>query len=452
MSFFIGELLEGEIIDFSHEGNGVLKIDNFTIFVNGGIVGDRVRIKIDGIKKSYALASVVEVLKKSVDRVDLDFELRESRGGIPLIDYNYEKQLQWKREKVKKDFEKIAGLGSLNILDTIGMENPYRYRNHVQVPIGEKEGKILMGFYELNSNNIIDMDSSILLTEKANRVFQIFKTWAKKYDIKAYDRRSKKGVLRHLGIRANKDNQVMLIIVTGSDTLPKTKELVDMLKGEDIVSIYHNINKMSSSTTYGRKYKKLFGEDYLLDKILDLKFKISPNSFFQINRLQTEKMYSKVVEYLDLDKEDIVYDLYSGIGSISLFLAEKAKKVYGIEIVKEAIEDAKLNAKLNNIKNVEFILGSTEEVFPKMIDQGIKANKIVLDPPRKGCETETLEAIVGLSPSRIVYVSCNPSTMARDIKHLIDNGYKVIEVQPIDMFPNTANVEAVTLIVKEQSD
>lgn len=438
-----GDMVQGEIIDFTHEGNGVLRIDNFTVFASGGLIGDIVNVKIDELKKNYAIGSVVEIIDSSKDRVELDFFLNESKGGIPLIEYRYEKQLQWKRDKVIKDLEKIAGLVDVKVKDTIGMANPYRYRNHVQIPVGEKKGKTVIGFYEVNSNEIVDMEESILLPEVGNRILKIVRAWVEKYDIKPYNRRTKKGTLRHIGIRINEDNQVMIILVSGNDYLSKTKEFIQMVEDEDVVSIYQNINKLNSSVTYGRQYRKIYGEDSFRDCISDYKFNISPNSFFQVNRIQTEILYNKAIEYLDLNKEDIVYDLYSGIGTISLFVADKAKKVYGIELVKEAKKDAKASAKLNNIDNVKFIVGKTEEIFPKMTNEGVKANKVVLDPPRKGCEKETLKAIVQLNPEKVVYVSCNPSTMARDVKVLVENGYKVMEVQPVDMFAHTAHVEAV---------
>ena len=444
----IGDMVEGEIIDFTHEGKGVLKLDNFIVFVAGGLIGDKVSVKIDEIKKNFAIGSIINIIKPSKDRIELDIHIGEARGGIPFIDYRYSKQLEWKRDKVRKDLIKIAGLDKVNVKDTIGMDNPFGYRNHVQIPVGNKNGKAAIGFYELNTNAIVDMEASILQAEIGNRILKIIRSWVEKYRIKPYDKRSKKGILRHIGIRTNKDEEAMVILVTGSNTLPHDKELIDMLKEENVISIYQNINKLNSSLTYGRQYRKLYGEDRLLDYIGDYKFNISPNSFFQVNRTQAEALYNKAMEYLDIDKDDIVYDLYCGIGTISLYIANKAKKVYGVEIVKEAIEDARENAILNNVDNVEFIVGKSEDVFPRMMKKGIQGNKVVIDPPRKGCEKEVLEAIVYLNPERVVYVSCNPTTMARDVKYLVENGYKMEEVQPVDMFGHTAHVECVMLIEK----
>lgn len=448
MDIRVGDLLNGEVIDFTHEGNGVLKIDNFTVFVTGVLIGDKVTVKIDELKKNFGIGSVVNITEPSKDRIALDFDITEARGGIPLVEYKYSKQLEWKKSKVKMDLAKIAGLVDVKVKDTLGMGNPFRYRNHVQVPVGEKDDKTLIGFYETNSNDIVNMEESILQPEIGDRIIKIIRTWMENYSIKAYDKKSKKGILRHIGIRVNKDNKAMVILVTGSDSLPKEKQLIDMLICEDVISIYQNINKLNSSITYGKEYRKLYGEDRLLDYIGEYKFYLSPNSFFQVNRTQAEVLYNKAIEYLGPDKDDIVYDLYCGIGTISLFIASNARKVYGIEIVKEAIADAKENAILNNIDNTEFIVGKSEEVFPKLMKKGIKGNKVVLDPPRKGCEKEVLEAIVELNPEKVVYVSCNSTTMARDVKYLVENGYRVEEVQPVDMFPHTAHCEVVVKLQK----
>ena len=452
MGINVGDRFEGEIIDFTHEGNGVVKVDNFTIFVSGGVIGDKVVGKIDEVKKNFAIGQVTNIIEPSKDRIKLDFNIEEARGGIPLIEYKYSKQLEWKKNKVKMDFLKIANLDNIKINDTIGMDNPYRYRNHVQIPVGEKNGETVIGFYEQNTNDIVNMNETILQPKLGNKIIKIIRHWMDSFNIKPYNKNTKKGIVRHIGIRINKDNKAMVIVVTGSNKIPYEKELINMLIKEDIISIYQNINKLNSSTTYGKEYIKIYGEDKLLDYIGEYEFYLSPNSFFQINRTQAEVLYNKAIEYLNIDKDDIIYDLYCGIGTISLYMAEKAKKVYGVEIVNKAIEDAKENAKLNNIDNVEFIVGKAEEVFPKLMDKGIKGNKVVVDPPRKGCEKAVLEAIIKLSPEKVVYVSCNSATMARDVKYLAENGYKVEEVQPVDMFPHTGHVESIILMTYCGSD
>ena len=445
MGFNIGDILQGEILDFTHEGNGVLKVNNFTFFIPNGVIGDKVEFKITELKKNFGIGSIVNLIEPSKDRViDMDIE----SGEIPLINYDYKKQLEWKKHKVEMDLMKFAGLSNININDTIAMDNPYRYRNHTQIPVGNKNGKTVIGFYAKGSHDVVDMRDSILQPEIADEILNVIREWINKCNIKPYDSKSNKGELKHIGIRTNIDNQAMVIMVTATDYLPKSDELIKMLKSEvkEVISIYHNINNMKSAPTYGRKYIKLYGEDRLIDYLGKLKFKISPNSFFQVNRTQAEILYDKAIEFLDLHSEDEVFDIYCGIGTISLYIANKAKKVYGIESVKSAIDDAKENAMLNNIDNVEFIVGKAEEVFPKLTNEGVRGNKVVVDPPRKGCEKEVLEAIVKLNPERVVYVSCNPTTMARDVKYLLDNGYEIKEVQPVDMFPHTSNVESIILM------
>lgn len=449
MDLNVGDILQGEILDFTHEGNGVLRIDNFAFFIPNGLIGDKVEFKVTELKKNFGFGSIVKLIEPSKDRVK---NVESESGETPLINYDYKKQLDWKKHKVKMDLLKFAGLDDIDINDTIGMDNPYRYRNHTQIPVGSKNGKVVMGFYEKGSHEVVDMDGSILQPKIADEILKIIKEWIVRFDIKPYDSRKNKGVLRHIGIRTNKDDQAMVIIVTATDYLPKSDELISLLnsKAKEVISIYHNINNMKSAPTYGRKYIKLYGEDRLVDYLGKYKFNISPNSFFQVNRTQAEILYDKAIEFLDLHNDDEVFDIYCGIGTISLYIADKAKKVYGIESVKSAIDDAKENAKLNNIDNAEFIIGKAEEVFPDLTNKGVKANKVVVDPPRKGCEKEVLEAIVKLNPERVVYVSCNSTTMARDVKYLLENGYEVREVQPVDMFAHTVHTEVCCLLERKR--
>ena len=443
--FSLGDILQGQIIDFTHEGNGVLKIDNFAFFIPNGIIGDIVEFKVTELKKNYGFGSIVNIIELSDDRVN---NKTTDSGEIPLINYKYNKQLEWKKEKIKSDLYKFAGISDVEIHDTIGMANPFRYRNHTQIPVGSKNGKTILGFYEKRSHDIVDMKGSILQPELADEILKTIREWINKHNIKPYDRRTNKGVLRHIGIRTNYKNEAMVIIVTATNYLPKSEELIKDLttKNKEVISIYHNINNMKSAPTYGKRYIKLNGDDRLIDKLGEFKFSISPNSFFQVNRTQAEVLYNKAIEYLDLKKDDVVFDIYSGTGTISLYIANKAKKVYGIESVKAAIDDAKENSILNNVENTEFISGKAEDVFLDLMSKGIKGNKVVVDPPRKGCEKEVLEAIVELNPERVVYVSCNSTTMARDVKHLTENGYVLKELQPVDVFAHTVHVESIILM------
>lgn len=448
MDFKLGDIITGEIMDFTHEGNGVMKIDNLAFFIPRAIIGDKVEVKIIELKKNFGIGSITRIFEPSSDRTN--DKIKSHSGEIPLINYSYKKQLEWKRHKVKMDLLKFAGFSHIEVEDTIGMDNPYRYRNHIQIPIGNKNGKAVLGFFEKGSHDIVDMDGTILQPQIGDEILKTIREWIDKYNLKPYDRASNKGILRHVGIRINKDSQVMVIIVTATDYLPKSKELVGMLSdNKNVISIYHNINNLKSGPTYGRKYIKLYGEDRLVDFLGNFKFNISPNSFFQVNRSQAEVLYNTAMDFLKPSKDDLVFDIYCGIGTISLYIAKDAKKVYGVESVKAAIDDARENAELNNIGNVEFITGKAEEVFPELMAKGIKGNKVVVDPPRKGCEPQVLEAIVKLSPERVVYVSCNSTTMSRDCKYLIENGYQIKKIQPVDMFPHTAGIEVVVRLDKK---
>lgn len=448
MDFNVGDVLEGEIIDFTYEGKGVVKIDNFIIFVLGGVIGDRISFKITKIKKNFAEAEMVEILENSKDRVERNKDIKEAIGVVPLIGYDYKKGLEWKREKVEKDIEKIAGLREIHVKDTIGMETPYGYRNNVQIAVGKKGPKTVIGFYELGTNDIVDMEESVLISKKANKALKAIREWIEKYDIAPYNKKTKQGSLRHIGIRINKEDKLMIILVTADKKLASTDELIKILKEKEVISIYQNINNSKGSATFGKEYKLIYGHEALIETIGDFKFKVSPNSFLQVNRKQVEVLYNKTMEYLDPKKDQVIVDLYSGIGTISLYVAKKAKKVIAIESVKKAVDDAKYNATLNNVENIRFLRGKAELIFPKLVEEGLEIDKLVLDPPRKGCEKEVLEAIIKVSPEIIVYVSCNSSTLARDIKFLAENGYKVKEVQPVDMFPHTAHTEVVTLLTK----
>ncbi|HZH92517.1 MAG TPA: 23S rRNA (uracil(1939)-C(5))-methyltransferase RlmD [Tissierellaceae bacterium] len=447
MKIKTGDVIEGEIIDFTHEGNGVMKHEGVPIFVEAALIGDVVRTKITGVKKNFATGVVDSMVKTSPDRVEYRFDTQALGGGVPLIGYSYDKQLDWKRSKVEQDLARIGGL-SVQVNPVIGMGHPFRYRNHSQVPVGKVDGKAVTGYYRRKSSEIEPMEEDHLQPEVADQILRTLRSWVDKYEISVYDSDSREGILRHVGIRTNENNESMVILVTTFSQIPSKFQLVHMLVREcpGVVSVYQNINPIDSRFTYGREYIHLFGKEKLTDYIGDLQFEISPDSFFQINRQQVGVLYGKAREYLEGNKDDIVYDLYSGIGTISLFISGDVKKVIGIESVKAAVDNAKENMKLNNVDNAEFHYGKAEDLFPKMVERGMSANKIILDPPRKGCERELINAIIELNPERIVYVSCNPSTLARDLKLFVESGYTVEEVQPVDMFPHSAHVECVVLM------
>jgi len=446
MEFKIGERIELDIVDISTEGMGVGKYDGFTFFVEGGTIGDKVLCEIVNLKKSFGIGKVVNIIKPSPYRVEPKCEYFNQCDGCELHNLKYDKQLELKTNIVKNNLERIGKIKGVLVKNTIGMEYPYRYRNKAEFKVGKNYE---IGYFKRGTHEIYPVEKSIIQKETVDVVIGLIKEFMAKYKVDGYDRKNKKGIIKNLVVRTNRDNQVMVIIVTQSEKLPHKKELIELLANNEevqIVSIYQNINSKDTSVILGPKDIKLYGEDRLVDYIGEYKFLISPKSFFQVNPIQTKILYDKVVEYLSLSGNETVADLYCGIGTISLYMSKYAKKVYGVEVVKEAIEDANENKKLNKVDNVEFILGKSEDILPKLNNKGIKIDAIVVDPPRKGLDRTLIDSIIETNPEKIVYVSCNPSTLARDLGYLVEGVYRVVEAQPVDMFPHTTHVECVTLM------
>lgn len=440
-----GSIIETKITDISHEGKGVGKVDGLTVFIEGGTLGDTVKLEITQMKKSFALGKTLEIIKPSRYRVESNCKVSNECGGCQLRELDYERQLKMKTDKVKNDLQRIGKLENVIIHDIIGMNKPIRYRNKAQVPVGENH----IGFYKKGSNSIVDTDECVIQSKSTEKAIKLVRQFMKKYDVSGYNKRTGRGVIRHIVTKISfKTQDMMIILVTNSHKLPHKEEFIEMIKTEmpNVKSIIQNVNDKKTNLVLGDKNKILYGHGKIIDYIGELQFKISPNSFFQVNPKQTLILYDKALKFAGLKGDETVFDIYSGIGSLSLFLSKKAKKVYGIEVVKEAVEDAKENAKLNNIKNVEFYEGAAELVLPELCEEGKTADVVVLDPPRKGCEVEVLDSIIKLSPKRIVYVSCNPSTLARDLNYLSENGFVVKEVQPVDMFAGSVHVECIALI------
>lgn len=440
-----------EIAGLTSEGAGVARIDGFTIFVEGALPEEQAEIRIIKVLKNYAYGKLLRVLSPSPGRIEPSCGVVRRCGGCQLQHMSYEAQLQYKTRQVKDAIERLGGLKDVIIHDTIGMKNPWRYRNKAQFPVGMEED-ILIGFYANRSHEIINTQQCFIQDEISEKVVQVVREYIKKYDISVYDENTGRGLVRNIMTRKGfRTGEVMVCIVINGDTLPCDKALVEMLTRsiDNLKSVVLNINKKNTNVILGGRNIVIFGEEAIYDYIGEFKFRISPLSFFQVNPIQTEVLYSKALEYADLKGEEVVFDAYCGIGTISLFLSKKAKKVYGVEIVSQAIDNAKENARLNNISNAEFIVGESETVIPEMYKKGIKADVIVVDPPRKGCDEKLLEVIAKMAPERVVYVSCNPATLARDLKYLSERGYQVKEVQPVDMFPQTTHVETVALVVRE---
>ena len=443
-----------DIVDIGQGGVGIGKFEGFTVFVDGGLVKDKIKVKITKSKKNYAVGDIVEIIEPSPYRVErkCSKELKDC-GGCQIQELDYQEQLNIKTNEVKQVISRIGKLEDVVVHPALGMEEPFRYRNKAQFPIQKVDGSPVIGFYKKKSHDIIPTDQCIIQHDVNDKIIKIIKTYIRAYKVSVYDEKTHTGVLRHLVTKVGfTSKEVMVVLVANGRKLPYLNELASVLK-ENIPgfkTLVVNVNREKTNVILGNENRVIYGDGKINDNIGDLVFEISPLSFFQVNPVQTEVLYNKALEYAALGENDTVFDIYCGIGTISLFLAQRAKKVYGIEIVEEAIKDAKRNAEINNLDNVEFYVGKAEEVVPKMYKQGKRANVVVVDPPRKGCDEKVLDTIVSMQPDRVVYVSCNPSTLARDLAYLNEKGYKSLEVQPVDMFPHSVHIENVALIVKDK--
>lgn len=444
-----------DIVSLGYEGEGIAKIDRFPIFIPGALIGEKVKVRIVKAKKKYANAKLIEIIEGSQERREPKCKHFKRCGGCTLKHLDYKGQLDFKFNRVKDCIGKIAGLDENIVKYTLGMEEPYGYRNKVQFPVGLVDGKVSIGFFSEKTHEIINLEECLIQDDDSNKILGIIRSWIEENSIVPAKKDGffyNKGLLRHIVIRkAFKTNEIMVVLVTLDKKIPSVDKLIETLNREIplVKSIVQNINSKDTNLVMGEKCITLYGQDYISDYIGKYKFNISPLSFFQVNPMQTEVLYNKALEYADLSGNEVVFDAYCGTGTITLFLSQKAKKVYGVEIIPQAIENAKENAKANNITNSEFFVGKSEEIIPRLIQDGIKPEVIVVDPPRKGCDVKLLDSIGKAMPERVVYVSCDPSTLARDLKHLEGLGYKTIEVQPVDMFPMTKHVESVALLIKE---
>lgn len=442
-----------EFIDVTHEGSGVAKVEGYPIFVPFGLPGETAVVKIIKVNKKFAFGKLLEVKVASPERRDPPCNVFYKCGGCQVQHMSYEMELRMKRSQVENVMKKVAHLEHVPVHPVLGMEEPWRYRNKIQIPVGEKAGELITGFYRQRSHQIIeDMETCVIQDERGDGMVEAVREIATELGISAYDEEAHRGELRHIIVRtAYETGDTMIVLVTRTAKLSAVEALISRITAAYpfVKSIIQNINEERTNVILGRKSKTLYGEDYIIDSIGDLQFAISAKSFYQVNPTQTKVLYDKALAFADVGADDIVIDAYCGIGTISLFLAQQAKKVYGVEIVPEAIADAKENAKRNQIDNAEFVVGQAEKVMPWWTEQGLRPDVIVVDPPRKGCDEALLQAMIDMNPKRIVYVSCNPSTLARDLRILEDGGFKTEEVQPVDMFPQTMHVESVALLQRE---
>jgi len=472
MEYKKNDVLKVRIDDIGNDGEGIGKVEGFTLFVKDAVIGDTVLVKIMKVKKQYAYAKLEKVIAPSPFRVEPKCAFHRQCGGCQIQAMSYERQLQFKQDKIKGNLMRIGKFDEA-LLDRVmepivGMEDAFHYRNKAQFPVGtDKSGRPVVGFYAGRTHTIIENSDCLLGVPENKEILDTILDYMKRENVGAYREESGEGLIRHILIRTGfSSKQIMVCIVINGDRrpdgkfLPREEELVNALKRiENMTSISVSINRDRTNVIMGKTVYTLWGSDTITDSIRirkgedfretgkEIRFKISPLSFYQVNPVQMEKLYSLALAYAGLTGEETVWDLYCGIGTISLFLAQKAKKVYGVEIVPQAIMDARENAESNGISNAEFFVGKAEEVLPRMYEEkGVCADVIVVDPPRKGCDVVCLETMLRMKPKRIVYVSCDSATLARDLRILCEGGYELVRGRGVDQFGQTVHVETVVLM------
>lgn len=438
-----------EIIDQGFEGEGIAKIEGFTIFIEGAIKGEKCRILIVKVTSSHAFGKLVEILEKSKYRVEPDCATYKRCGGCNLRHIDYEETLNIKQNTVQNLVNKTLN-NKIKVEMTVGMGNPYNYRNKAQYPVGfDKSGEPVMGVYAKRTHEIIPMRNCMIQNPVSEKIANVVLGFFIKNNIPIYNEKNGEGLLRHIVIKVGiKTHEIMCILVLNKKELKKEKELIKVLIREfpEIKTIVKNYNMKNTNVILGNENEVIYGDGYIYDELGDYTFKISPLSFYQINPIQTEALYNIAIEMADLKKTDTLFDLYCGIGTIGIFASPYVNRVYGIEIVKQAIEDAKENANINNIRNIEFFAGDVEKVFENVLkEHNVKPDVIFVDPPRKGLDKHTIENILNIKPEKIVYISCNPASLVRDLK-LLEESYEIKKIQPVDMFPFTSNVECCALL------
>lgn len=444
------DLVTLTITDLGSTGEGIGRVEGFTLFIKDALIGDVIQAKIIKMKKSYGYGRLMKILTPSPYRVEARCPQARACGGCQIQPLDYEQQLIYKENKVRNLLERVGKVSDFQMEPIIGMENPWYYRNKAQFPVGStKDGEIVTGFYAGRTHSIVPVTECFIQHPENERLMAIVRDWMKTHKISAYDEESHRGLVRHIFIRIGKyTGEVMVCLVINGKNIPASGNLIEVLeKVPGMTSICLNINQEKTNVILGQEVKCIWGKPYITDFIGDVKYRISPLSFFQVNPVQTQKLYQIALDYAGLQKDETVWDLYCGIGTISLFLAKHAKLVCGVEIVPQAISDARENARLNQIENARFFVGKAEEVLPEQYEkEGVKADVIVVDPPRKGCDEKLLSCMASMAPRKIVYVSCDAATLARDVKYLEACGYKVEKVRCVDMFPHGVHVETVVLM------
>ncbi len=440
--------IELEIDSFSSEGSGVGRYENMAVFVSGAAAGDRALVHIIKVKKTYAIGKAVKILRASKDRTASDCEAFSSCGGCAFRHINYSAELEMKKEKVENAFLRIGGIDK-KVDEMIGADEVSRYRNKAEYPLGfDKELKV--GFYALHTHRIVNCNDCVLQPEVFSEIVKIIRKWIVAYGITVYDGETGKGLLRHIYIRQGAvSEEIMVCLVINGHSLPKKEKLLEeLLTVENIKSVVININRERTNVILGKECQTIWGDDYIYDTLCSVKVRLSPLSFYQINHAQAQKLYERAKEYAQLTGKEILVDMYCGAGTIGLSMADSCSKIIGVEIIKQAVEDAKTNAKLNNIENAEFICADAAEAALTLKKRNINPDVIVLDPPRKGCDEKLIETVCNIAPDRVVYVSCDPATLARDCKRFEQLGYGIEKLTAVDLFPRTIHVECAALLKK----
>ena len=444
-----------DIIDYGFQGEGIAKIDNFTIFIPGVLKGEKVKILIVKVLSSHAFGKALEILQKSDKRQDIDCKTYKRCGGCSMRHIKYQETLNIKQNAVQSLVNKTLK-NKIHVKETIGMEKPFYYRNKAQYPFGvNKENEPVIGVFANRTHTVIPIENCLIQDKISQQIAKTILEFLKENKISIYNELTQKGLFRHIVIKnGKKSNEVMCILVINGRQIPNEKDLVELLtrKYSNIKTIIKNVNTKNTNVILGTENINIYGNGHITDKLGDYTFNISPLSFYQVNPIQAEKLYNIGVQAAEITKNDIVFDLYCGIGTISIFMAKYAKKVYGIEIINQAINDAKENAKINDINNIEFICGDTEKVVDDLINnKKIIPNVVMVDPPRKGLDDNTINNILKIRPKKFIYISCNPATLVRDLSKL-EEIYQIKQIQPVDMFPYTSHIETVTVLTLKNQE
>ena len=448
------DVIDVEILDLSHQGQGVAKVDGLVFFVDNALPGEKIRMRVLKVKKKIGYGKVEDYLEVSPDRVT-DLDASYLRTGIAdLGHFSYEKQLEFKRKQVVNNLSKIAGLTNIEVLPTIGMDHPYAYRNKAQVPVRRVNGQLETGFFRKNSHDLIPIEDFYIQDKKIDKLILFVRDLLRRFDIKPYDEKVQTGLIRNLVVRrGHYSGELMLVLVTTRPKIFRIEQLIQQITQAfpEVVSIIQNINDKNTNVVFGPEFRTLYGKDTISDSLLGKIYRISAQSFYQVNTLMAEKLYQTAIDFAELTKEDVVLDAYSGIGTIGLSVAKQVKQVYGVEVVEKAVEDAMENARANGVSNADYVCAPAEKAMAAWSKAGIKPSAILVDPPRKGLTESFIKASAAMQPKKITYISCNPATMARDIKLYEELGFKLTKVQPVDLFPQTHHVETVVLMSRKDT-